>query len=89
MPQRANVDAAVESRLSTLLKNLNERMTILLITHDLGFVAESVQHVVCVNRWVKVHPTEEVTAEMISGLYGGNVRIVRHDKTEAEEEQHA
>jgi zinc transport system ATP-binding protein len=85
----ANVDAAVESRLSSLLKKLNERMTILLITHDLGFVSESVRHVVCVNRWVKVHPTEEVTPEMISGLYGGNVRIVRHDKTEAEEQQHA
>lgn len=78
----ANVDAAVESRLSTLLRTLNERMTIVLITHDLGFVSDAVQHVVCVNRWVRVHPTEEVTAEMISGLYGGNVRIVRHDKTE-------
>jgi zinc transport system ATP-binding protein len=78
----ANVDAAVESRLSTLLERLNERMTIILITHDLGFVSDMVQHVVCVNRWVKVHPTEEVTPEMITGLYGGNVRIVRHDKTE-------
>lgn len=78
----ANVDAAVESRLTTLLGNLNERMTIILITHDLGFVSEMVQHVVCVNRWVRVHPTEEVTPQMITGLYGGNVRIVRHDKTE-------
>ena len=78
----ANVDAAVESRLSTLLTNFNRRMTIVLITHDLGFVSESIRHVVCVNRWVKIHPTEEVTPEMISGLYGGNVRMVRHDKTE-------
>lgn len=84
----ANVDAAVESRLSTLLQNLNERMTILLITHDLGFVSEAVQHVVCVNRWVKVHPTEEVTPRMISSLYGGNVRMVRHDKTEDAEAAH-
>jgi zinc transport system ATP-binding protein len=78
----ANVDAAVESRLSSLLQRLNERMTILLITHDLGFVSDAVQRVICVNRWVKVHPTEEVTPEMITGLYGGSVRVVRHDKTE-------
>jgi zinc transport system ATP-binding protein len=78
----ANVDAAVESRLSTLLRRLNERMTILLITHDLGFVSESIRHVVCVNQWVRMHPTEEVTPQMISGLYGGNVRMVRHDKHE-------
>jgi zinc transport system ATP-binding protein len=78
----ANVDAAVEERLSTLLRKLNERMTILLITHDLGFVADSIRHVLCVNRRVKVHPTEKVTPEMITGLYGGNVRMVRHDKHE-------
>jgi zinc transport system ATP-binding protein len=84
----ANVDAAVEERLSTLLRKLNERMTIMLITHDLGFVSDSVRHVVCVNRWVKVHPTEEVTPEMITGLYGGNVRIVRHDKHEHDKHEH-
>lgn len=78
----ANVDAAVEERLSTLLRKFNERMTILLITHDLGFVTDSIRHVLCVNRQVKVHPTEEVTPEMITSLYGGNVRMVRHDKHE-------
>jgi zinc transport system ATP-binding protein len=76
----ANVDAAVEERLSTLLRSLNARMTILLITHDLGFVSDSVRKVICVNRRVKVHPTERVSPEMITELYGGNVRMVRHDK---------
>jgi len=75
----ANVDAAVESRLSTLLRSLAARMTLMLITHDLGFVSESITHVVCVNRNVRIHPTAEVTPEMISMLYGTNVRMVRHD----------
>jgi zinc transport system ATP-binding protein len=80
----ANVDIALESRLSTLLRHLNERLTILFITHDLGFVSEDVHHVVCVNREVRFHPTDQVTPEMIAELYGGSVRMVRHDIEHAE-----
>ncbi|WP_455383466.1 metal ABC transporter ATP-binding protein [Salinispira pacifica] len=75
----ANVDAAVEHQLNALLHRLNEKLTILLITHDLGFVSELVNRVVCVNREVKVHPTSEVTAEMIQELYGGHIRRVDHE----------
>ena len=37
-------------------------MTIVMVSHDLGFVADMVRKVVCVNRRVVVHPTSEVTA---------------------------
>jgi hypothetical protein len=30
---------------------------------------------------VRIHPTESVTPEMISQLYGGSVRMVRHDRS--------
>lgn len=83
----ANVDVALESRLSTLLRRLNKRLTILFITHDLGFVSESVHYVLCVNREVRFHPTHAVTPEMIGELYGGSVRIVRHDIEHGGEEK--
>lgn len=75
----ANVDAAAERRLTQLLARLSQRMTVMLITHDLGFVAEHVHHVVCVRTGVHVHPTAEVTPDMITHLYGASVRAVRHD----------
>jgi len=75
----ANVDAVVEARLYNLLRELNRRMTILTVTHDLGFVSDLVQRVFCVNRQVAVHPTDEVTPEVIRSLYGGELRVVRHD----------
>lgn len=75
----AGLDAHMESGLFDLLKVLNERLTIVLVTHDLGFVSQVVRSVACVRRKVVVHPTSEVTGEMIREIYGGDVRMIRHD----------
>ena len=82
----ANVDAAVEYKMSAMLSKLQKTMTILLITHDLGFVSELVNKVVCVNRKVHIHPTSGITEEHIRELYNDNMRIVRHDIKESREE---
>jgi zinc transport system ATP-binding protein len=75
----SNVDTLVEAQLLELLGKLNERMTIMMVTHDLGFVSEMVEKVVCVNRRVAVHPTNDISGEIIHDIYGGHVRMVRHD----------
>ena len=75
----SNIDIAVETELYELLKRLNERITILLVTHDLGFVSKYVKSVACVNRKVVVHPTSEIRGEMIYEMYGSQVHMIRHD----------
>lgn len=75
----ANVDAAIEYRMSAMLGDLKKKMTVLLITHDLGFVSELVNKVVCVNRDVQIHPTSGITKEHIRELYHDNMKIVHHD----------
>jgi zinc transport system ATP-binding protein len=76
----ANVDAVIEARFYDILRELNRRMTIVMATHDLGFVSDIVTSVVCVNRRVVVHPTSELTGDMIQDIYGGEVRAVHHDR---------
>ena len=51
---------------------------VLVVSHDLGFVSRFVDRVICVNRRVVVHPTSHVTGEVISDIYGSDVRMVRH-----------
>ena len=75
----ANVDAALETELYDLLHQLNERLTIVLVTHDLGFVSHYVKNVACVNRRLIVHPTCDITGEMINAVYGSHVHMIRHD----------
>jgi zinc transport system ATP-binding protein len=75
----SNVDVAVENELYELLKRLNDSMTIMLVTHDLGFVSRYVKNVACVNRRLVAHPTCEITGEMISAIYGSDMHMIRHD----------
>ncbi|MCE5269463.1 MAG: ABC transporter ATP-binding protein [Planctomycetaceae bacterium] len=76
----SNVDSLVEARLLELLRELNQRMTIVMVSHDLGFVSGFVESVICVNRRVVVHPTSQVSGQVIHDLYGGEVRMVHHDE---------
>ncbi|MCG8471803.1 MAG: ABC transporter ATP-binding protein [Desulfobacterales bacterium] len=75
----ANVDPASEASLFDLLKELNSRMTILMVSHDLGLVSQVVKSVICVNRRVHIHPTSELNGTLIQELYGGHIKFVRHD----------
>lgn len=75
----SHIDMAVERELFEVLNELNRRITIIMVTHDLGFVSSYVKSVACVNRRVMVHPTSEITGEMINEIYGTNVHMVRHD----------
>ncbi len=75
----SNLDFVVEGKFYELLCHLNERMTIVIVSHDIGFVSRSVRRVFCVNRQVVEHPVEDFTAEGVAHLYGGEVHLVRHD----------
>jgi zinc transport system ATP-binding protein len=84
----ANVDIAVGTEFYDLLDQLNKNMTIVLVTHDLGFVSRYVKNVACVNRRVVGHPTCDISGEMINEIYGSDVHIIRHDAITTKEEKH-
>ena len=75
----ANVDQKTEENLFSILLKLNMDMTILLVSHDLGFVSKYVKSVICVNRKVVIHPTTLVDGALIKDIYHGDLKMVRHD----------
>ncbi|HET8702176.1 MAG TPA: ABC transporter ATP-binding protein [Nitrococcus sp.] len=75
----ANLDPRAERDLFELLKNLNRRMTILVVTHDIAFVSEYVTRVACLSRELVCHTTEPLTAETIERLYGRPIRLIQHE----------
>jgi len=74
----ANIDLRLESDIFDLLKQLNARMTILLVSHDVGFICGYVTRVACVNRTLACHRTDAIDGQVIRDLYGGQVRMVAH-----------
>lgn len=77
----ANVDPAVHKRLLDLTHRLAEQITVIMVSHDPAFVLSNVEQVVCVKKQVHVHPTTELTGDILGELYGDSaVRIVRHDR---------
>jgi zinc transport system ATP-binding protein len=75
----ANLDIGVEADFHELLEQLSEKLTLVMVSHDVGFVSQLVDKVVCVHGQVAVHPTAELTGELMNDLYGHDVMLVRHD----------
>jgi len=74
----ANIDLRLENDIFDLLKQLNARMTILIVSHDVGFICGYVTRVACVNRTLACHRTDAIDGQVIQDLYGEQVRMVAH-----------
>ncbi|MGL6196562.1 MAG: metal ABC transporter ATP-binding protein, partial [Thermoguttaceae bacterium] len=76
----SNIDPSSEEVLFDILSELNKRLAIILVSHDIGFVSKIVSSVICVNRTVAVHPTSSLNGQLIRDLYGSDsLKMIRHD----------
>jgi len=71
------VDNQFENELYTLLKRLNERMAIVMVSHDIGTITSVVKSIVCVNRSVHRHNSNIITAEQLEN-YHCPIQIISH-----------
>ncbi|XOF34348.1 MAG: metal ABC transporter ATP-binding protein [Candidatus Electrothrix sp. YB6] len=75
----ASLDRESEQHLLALLAELNKKTTILMVTHEIGVSSSFFRRIICVNNQVYVHPTSELTGELLRNIYGGDLRMIRHD----------
>jgi zinc transport system ATP-binding protein len=75
----ASVDTKGQTDLYTLLKELNETVTVVLVSHDLSVLSSYVKSVACVNERVFSHDPPEITKEMLEMMaYQCPVELVAH-----------
>ncbi len=78
----ANIDMGGQGILFDLLAELNRKMTILLVTHDIGLISRHIKSIVCVNERVFFHNAAELKPEMLEtlGLSGEScpVEMIAH-----------
>ena len=77
----ASLDPGVQDELYELLHQLKERMTVVLVSHDVGMVSQHVDRVVCVNVQVAQHPVSAIKGEL-AGLFTsrGGMCLVHHER---------
>lgn len=71
------VDNQFENELYETLRRLNQRMAIVMVSHDVGTITSVVKNIVCVNRHVHRHASNLITAEQLQN-YGCPIQLVSH-----------
>jgi zinc transport system ATP-binding protein len=74
----ASVDTRMGETISDLLGRLNERITLVVVSHDIGFVTAHAGRVACLNRKLVCHAPGALASEALARLYDGPVRVVDH-----------
>ena len=78
----SGVDAAGQEQLYSILRRLNaeQRITILMVSHDIGVVMREAKTVACINRTLVFHgPPHHITQRELSDLYGLPMDVLVHD----------
>ena len=75
----ANIDPGAEERFYATLEELRRRMTVITVSHDLGFVNRETDLVICVNRYVNLHRATDFTAAAADEVYHHHVNMIKHD----------
>ena len=75
----ANIDPGVQEDFYAKVEELSKRMTVLMVSHDLGVVSRKISSVICVNRQVHIHPVSRLDGSIIREIYGHDLDLVRHD----------
>lgn len=71
------VDNRFENELYKLLQRLNERMAVVMVSHDIGTITSIVKEIVCVNRTVHRHRSNIITEEQLQN-YNCPIQIISH-----------
>ncbi len=71
------VDSAFEQGFYEKLKELNESITIMMVSHDVGTISAYVKSFACINKKLHYHESGKITNDQLKG-YGCPIQLVAH-----------
>jgi zinc transport system ATP-binding protein len=74
----SSIDPQFEEDLFVILERLNQRITILLVTHDIGVISRHVRSIACLNHRLVCHHEGEITEGMLNATYQCPVDLIAH-----------
>ncbi len=74
----ASLDAGSKSHIYSILKEINEYITIIMVSHDMGVVSSYVKSLACLNVSLFYHGAPELTDTLLGQVYGCPVELIAH-----------
>ncbi len=74
----ASVDQKGQTDFYALLKELNENVTVVVVSHDLMVLSSYIKSVACVSQQVFFHDAPEITKDMLEMAYHCPVELIAH-----------
>ncbi|MDY0212039.1 MAG: ABC transporter ATP-binding protein [Desulfuromonadaceae bacterium] len=75
----ANIDPYHGENIFGLLHRLHDEVSIVLISHDIGFITRCVTRVACLNHSLVCHATSPVENDLLQQIYGMPLSRVEHE----------
>ncbi len=85
----ANVDLTVEAQFLDSLDRLRERISILLVTHDIDLISRLGDSVLCVNHRVHRHAVSDLHGNLLREIFSGEHRLEHDRKSRHREGDHS
>jgi len=73
------VDNKFENKMYEILHQLNEKVAIVMVSHDLGMISRHVKGIACVNRSLHYHNSNIITAHQLD-MYDCPMQLLEHGK---------
>ncbi len=73
-----SVDSQIKRDIYDVLVKLNEQMTIVMVSHDIGVVSSCAKTIACLNRKLVYHDEKGITSKMLAETYQCPVDLIAH-----------
>ena len=74
----ASVDSKAGRNFYELLHQLNEDITVIMVSHDIGVISQYVKKIACLNKRLIFHNSKKITREMLEATYQCPVDLIAH-----------
>lgn len=74
----ASVDSRSKDQIYNLLKELNQKLTIIIVTHDVSVISSHIRTIACLNQRLHYHGEAELNEPVVEKVYGCPVDLIAH-----------
>ena len=74
----ANLDASSKTQIYAILKELNQKVTVVVVSHDMGVVSSYVTKIACLNKKLHYHGEAELNDTVVRQVYGCPIDLIAH-----------